>query len=326
MIEPCIGLSLNSDFDHIILPFRFELKVIELENFRIRIGKVLIKGIEILDATSIGRVGGWFEIFLPRDPKNQDLLLSDLIAYSFNMHCIHAHDILHVMLFILGIIFSPELSGYCCVFVCVHGNRQTAVVPPTEQTNVQQPVSVAGQEQDVFTLVNSGRPNTFADALNREKGADAGLLRQRGAPFIPQPPQQSVPAAVPQNPPSLQQPSFRFEGGSSGRKDSIFRSKGKQFKKSGSSSSSSSGQRKFGSSQRSSESGAYCGKCGGRHATDLASLRVEKYRFLVKSTLVKVTVTPAGGIGNSRYADISVTHEDLLVLVRIEVAAGRHRA
>ncbi|KZV20272.1 putative aspartic protease-like [Dorcoceras hygrometricum] len=45
-----------------------------------------------------------------------------------------------------------------------------------------------------------------------------------------------------------------------------------------------------------------------------------------ESTLVKVTVAPAGGIGISRYGDISVTHEDLLALVRIEVAAGRHRA
>ncbi|KZV45369.1 hypothetical protein F511_09026 [Dorcoceras hygrometricum] len=47
---------------------------------------------------------------------------------------------------------------------------------------------------------------------------------------------------------------------------------------------------------------------------------------VAESTLVKVTVAPAGGIGISRYGDISVTHEDLLALVRIEVAAGRHRA
>ncbi|KZV48722.1 hypothetical protein F511_25665 [Dorcoceras hygrometricum] len=39
MIESCIGLSLDSDFDYIILPLRFELKVIELENCRIRIGE-----------------------------------------------------------------------------------------------------------------------------------------------------------------------------------------------------------------------------------------------------------------------------------------------
>ncbi|KZV38191.1 hypothetical protein F511_39946 [Dorcoceras hygrometricum] len=45
-----------------------------------------------------------------------------------------------------------------------------------------------------------------------------------------------------------------------------------------------------------------------------------------ESTLVKVSVAPAGGIGISRYGDISVTHEDLLALVRIEVAAGRHCA
>ncbi|KZV54927.1 hypothetical protein F511_30595 [Dorcoceras hygrometricum] len=46
----------------------------------------------------------------------------------------------------------------------------------------------------------------------------------------------------------------------------------------------------------------------------IVSLRNENYRFLVKSTMVKVTVAPAGGIGISRYGDISVTHEDLLVL------------
>ncbi|KZV58552.1 pectinesterase inhibitor-like [Dorcoceras hygrometricum] len=47
---------------------------------------------------------------------------------------------------------------------------------------------------------------------------------------------------------------------------------------------------------------------------------------VAESTLVKVTVASAGGNGISRYGDISVTHEDLLALVRIEVAAGRHRA
>ncbi|KZV24222.1 splicing factor 3B subunit 1 [Dorcoceras hygrometricum] len=50
-----------------------------------------------------------------------------------------------------------------------------------------------------------------------------------------------------------------------------------------------------------------------------------KHAAVEESTLVKVTVAPAGGIGISRYGDISVTHEDLLALVRIEVAAGRHR-
>ncbi|XP_073138920.1 uncharacterized protein [Henckelia pumila] len=127
---------------------------------------------------------------------------------------------------------------------------------------------INGLNPDVFTLVNSGGPNTFADALNKAKGAEAGLLRQRGAPFIPQPSPQPVSASLPQNPPQFQQPSPRFERGSSGRKYSRFRPKGKQFKKSGSSSSSSSGQRPFGTGQRSSESGVYCGKCGGRHATE----------------------------------------------------------
>ncbi|XP_073120543.1 uncharacterized protein [Henckelia pumila] len=63
---------------------------------------------------------------------------------------------------------------------------------------------INGLNLDVFTLVNSGRPNTFDDAPNRENGAEAGLLRQRGAPFIPQPPYQ--PSSAPQNPPWLPQP------------------------------------------------------------------------------------------------------------------------
>ncbi|KZV17273.1 polyketide synthase [Dorcoceras hygrometricum] len=58
----------------------------------------------------------------------------------------------------------------------------------------------------------------------------------------------------------------------------------------------------------------------------IVSLRMRNIDFWVKSTLVRVTVAPAGGIGISRYGDISVTREDLLVLVRIVVAAGRHCA
>ncbi|KZV36992.1 Pol polyprotein [Dorcoceras hygrometricum] len=44
---------------------------------------------------------------------------------------------------------------------------------------------INGLNPDVFTLVNTGRPNTFADALNHAKGAEAGMIRQRGAQFVP---------------------------------------------------------------------------------------------------------------------------------------------
>ncbi|KZV35602.1 Pol polyprotein [Dorcoceras hygrometricum] len=44
---------------------------------------------------------------------------------------------------------------------------------------------INGLNPDVFTLVNSRRPNTFVDALNHAKGAEAGLMRQRGAQFVP---------------------------------------------------------------------------------------------------------------------------------------------
>ncbi|XP_073138991.1 uncharacterized protein [Henckelia pumila] len=37
---------------------------------------------------------------------------------------------------------------------------------------------INGLNPDVFTLVNAGRPNNFADALDRAKGAESGLLRQ----------------------------------------------------------------------------------------------------------------------------------------------------
>ncbi|KZV43166.1 hypothetical protein F511_41044 [Dorcoceras hygrometricum] len=43
---------------------------------------------------------------------------------------------------------------------------------------------------DVFTLVNTVRPTTLAEALNRSKGVESGLLRQRRTPFEPQPFQQ----------------------------------------------------------------------------------------------------------------------------------------
>ncbi|KZV36898.1 Ankyrin repeat protein [Dorcoceras hygrometricum] len=60
----------------------------------------------------------------------------------------------------------------------------------------------------------------------------------------------------------------------------------------------------------------------------------KELKFLLNSNVAlnfgkwqqQVTVARAGEFGISRYGDISVTHEDLLALVRIEVAAGRHRA
>ncbi|KZV15819.1 Pol polyprotein, partial [Dorcoceras hygrometricum] len=119
---------------------------------------------------------------------------------------------------------------------------------------------INGLNPDVFTLVNSGRPNTFADALNRAKGAEAGLMRQRGAQFVP--PATRLSQEKPQIPPL---PRFDAGNNSSGKKN-FFKGKGKQFKRSGTSSSSSSSESK---QQRTGQkSGDYCTKCGGRHITD----------------------------------------------------------
>ncbi|KZV42786.1 hypothetical protein F511_25279 [Dorcoceras hygrometricum] len=110
------------------------------------------------------------------------------------------------------------------------------------------------------SFLRSCRPNTFADALNRAKGGKAGLLRQRGAQFV------SLPARSPQEKPQIPPPP-RFDiGGSSSGKKNFFKGKGKQFKRSGTSSSSSSNESK---QQRAGQkSGDYCTKCGGRHITE----------------------------------------------------------
>ncbi|KZV24578.1 hypothetical protein F511_10219 [Dorcoceras hygrometricum] len=119
---------------------------------------------------------------------------------------------------------------------------------------------INGLNPDVFTLVNTGRPNTFADALNREKGAEAGFLRQRRAQFVP------AAAKAQENPQIPPPPRFDAGSSSSGKRKNFFKGKGKQFKRSGTSSSSSSSEfKQLGAGQ---QSGDYCTKCGGRHATD----------------------------------------------------------
>ncbi|KZV49525.1 hypothetical protein F511_24474 [Dorcoceras hygrometricum] len=119
---------------------------------------------------------------------------------------------------------------------------------------------INGLNPDVFTLVNTGRPNTFADALNRAKGAEAGLLRQRRAQFVP------AAAKAAENPQIPPPPRFDAGSSSSGKKKNFFKGKGKQFKRSGTSSSSSSSD--FKKMQAGPQTGEYCTKCGGRHATD----------------------------------------------------------
>ncbi|KZV50369.1 hypothetical protein F511_08014 [Dorcoceras hygrometricum] len=119
---------------------------------------------------------------------------------------------------------------------------------------------INGLNPDVFTLVNTGRPNTFADALNRAKGAKAGLLRQRRAQFVP------VAAKAAENPKIPPPPRFDAGSSSSGKKKNFFKGKGKQFKRSGTRSSSSSSD--FKQMKTGQQAGDYCTKCGGRHATE----------------------------------------------------------
>ncbi|KZV52562.1 hypothetical protein F511_26789 [Dorcoceras hygrometricum] len=119
---------------------------------------------------------------------------------------------------------------------------------------------INGLNPDVFTLVNIGTPNTFADALNRAKGAEAGLLRQRRAQFVP------AASKAQENPQIPPPPRFDAGSSSSGKKNNFFKGKGKQFKRSGTSSSSSSSD--FKQMKTEQQAGDYCTKCGGRHATE----------------------------------------------------------
>ncbi|KZV42920.1 hypothetical protein F511_14482 [Dorcoceras hygrometricum] len=108
--------------------------------------------------------------------------------------------------------------------------------------------------------MNTGRPNTFADALNRAKGAESGLLRQRRAQFM------SSAAKSAQENPQIPPPPRFDAGSSSGGKKNFFKGKGKQFKRSSTSSSSSSSEfKQLGAGQK---SGDYCTKCGGKHNTE----------------------------------------------------------
>ncbi|XP_073061741.1 uncharacterized protein [Primulina eburnea] len=109
---------------------------------------------------------------------------------------------------------------------------------------------INGLNPDIFTLVNTGRPNTFAEALDRAKGAETGIIRQRGSKYSQRP----------------QRPQFRQ--GNSGNIREKFRARGKQFKRHGSKFSNSSGSRQSGSVQSTGYSGTTCGQCGGRHYTD----------------------------------------------------------
>ncbi|XP_073019327.1 uncharacterized protein [Primulina eburnea] len=117
---------------------------------------------------------------------------------------------------------------------------------------------INGLNPDIFTLVNTGRPNTFAEAFDRAKGPEIGIIRQRGFQYSQRP----------------QQPQFRqqFRQGNSGSNNGNirgqFKARGKQFNRHGSNFSSSSGSRQSGSVQSTGYSGPTCGQCGGRHYTD----------------------------------------------------------
>ncbi|XP_073121416.1 uncharacterized protein [Henckelia pumila] len=62
--------------------------------------------------------------------------------------------------------------------------RFTPHIADNEEVKADQFIN--GLNPKIFTLVNTGRPNNFADAMDQAKGAEAGLTRQRGNQSVPQ--------------------------------------------------------------------------------------------------------------------------------------------
>ncbi|XP_073280515.1 uncharacterized protein [Primulina huaijiensis] len=117
-----------------------------------------------------------------------------------------------------------------------------------------------GLQRTVHTLVMTGSPNTYIQAVEKAKKIEASLLRgdpQPGPSSVSQGSGSSMlmPVDLPPYQPvqSYQQP-----------KQQRYKAKGKQFKKKSQSSSSSSGSARGGGSVGSSST-VHCDRCGGRH-------------------------------------------------------------
>ncbi|XP_073019332.1 uncharacterized protein [Primulina eburnea] len=121
---------------------------------------------------------------------------------------------------------------------------------------------------DIFTLVNTGRPNTFAEALDRAKGAETEIIRQRGSQYSQRPQEPKFRQQFRQDYGNQILGSYSNTGGNSGNIREQFKAIGKPFKRHGSNFSSSSGSRQSGSVQSTGYSGLTCGHCSGRNYTD----------------------------------------------------------
>ncbi|XP_073294750.1 uncharacterized protein [Primulina huaijiensis] len=121
-----------------------------------------------------------------------------------------------------------------------------------------------GLQGTVHTLVMTGSPNTYVQAVEMAKKIEASLHRGASQP-VPLP----IPVSISQGsgnhmPMPAGLPPYQPLQSSQQPKQQRFRAKGKQFKKKSQSSSSSSGSTR-GSSAVGSSNVVYCDCCGGRH-------------------------------------------------------------
>ncbi|XP_075499765.1 uncharacterized protein LOC142538300 [Primulina tabacum] len=148
--------------------------------------------------------------------------------------------------------------------VVEYASRFSALLPyvPHVAWNDQAKLSrfLHGLQRNVHTLVMTGSPNTYIQAVEKANKIEASLLRgdpQPGPSSVSQGSgsSMSMPVDLPPYQPvqSYQQP-----------KQQRYKTKGKQFKKKSQSSSSSSGSARGGGSVGSSST-VHCDRCGGRH-------------------------------------------------------------
>ncbi|XP_073024343.1 uncharacterized protein [Primulina eburnea] len=154
--------------------------------------------------------------------------------------------------------------------VVEYASQFSALLPyvPHVARNDQSKLSrfLHGLQGTIHTLVMTGSPNTYVQAVEMAKKIEASLLRGESRPVpVPVP----VPASTSQGSGShMPMPAglspYQPQQSSQQPKQQRFRARGKQFKKRSQSSSSSSGSTR-GSSVVGSSNAVYCDRCGGRH-------------------------------------------------------------
>ncbi|XP_073016412.1 uncharacterized protein [Primulina eburnea] len=152
--------------------------------------------------------------------------------------------------------------------VVEYASQFSALLPyvPHVARNDQSKLSrfLHGLQGTIHTLVMTGSPNTYVQAVEMAKKIEASLLRGESRPAPVPVPASTSQGSVSHMPMPAGLSPYQPQQSSQQPKQQRFRARGKQFKKRSQSSSSSSGSTR-GSSVVGSSNAVYCDRCGGRH-------------------------------------------------------------